>query len=231
MPLPTAATPLTMTACADNEGIVTPLSDPARSISLLINPSQLQHERKTCFSQQAPLGDTGSGLRFSHMRPGKLSFSAIFDGTGVVPRPAGSLMPLEVEDQLDAMATVIYDYDGLKHEPSIVQVLWGLLSFVGRLQSFNTEYTLFRPSGAPLRATASLSFMSYVSRQEAQLDADASSPDLSHTVEVREGDTLPLLCHRIYGDSRYYPQVARFNHLSQFRVLRPGLQLHFPPLG
>lgn len=230
MSAPTAATPLTMTACEDTNGMVTPVSDPSRSISLLINPSQLQHERKTCFSQLAPLGDTGSGQRFSRMPPGKLSFSAVFDGTGVVPRPAGSRMPQEVEDQLDAMAAVIYDYDGQKHEPSIVQILWGQLSFVGRLQSFNTEYTLFRPSGAPLRATASLSFMSYMSRKQAQLEADASSPDLSHVVEVREGDTLPLLCHRIYGDSRYYPQVARFNQLFRFRVLRPGMQLHFPPL-
>ena len=40
----------------------------------------------------------------------------------------------------------------------------------------------------------------------------------------------PLLCHRIYGDSRYYVDVARFNGLQAFRALAPGLTLHFPPL-
>jgi len=50
-------------------------------------------------------------------------------------------------------------------------------------------------------------------------------------VVVKDGDTLPLLCHRIYGDSGYYADVARFNGLSSFRRLKPGLALHFPPLG
>jgi len=49
-------------------------------------------------------------------------------------------------------------------------------------------------------------------------------------VQVRDGDTLPLLCERIYGDSRYYMAVARFNGLRQFRALTPGMALHFPPL-
>ena len=45
------------------------------------------------------------------------------------------------------------------------------------------------------------------------------------------GDTLPLLCDRIYSDPSYYPDVARFNNLSDFRRLQPGQRLHFPPLG
>jgi len=48
---------------------------------------------------------------------------------------------------------------------------------------------------------------------------------------VRDGDTLPLLCHRIYGDPGYYLDVARHNQLTDFRQLRPGAKLHFPPLA
>ena len=61
--------------------------------------------------------------------------------------------------------------------------------------------------------------------------ANRTSPDLSHRVQVCEGDTLPLLCHRIYGDASYYPEVARFNRLQGFRHLPAGLQLDFPPLA
>ena len=223
-------TPLKMTVCSDVDGVVSPMSDPAKSISLLINPSQLKVGRKTNFSKQSPLGDPGTGRKFSHMQPVTLSFSVVFDGTGVVPRPSGTRMPREVEDQLDALSGVIYSYVGNKHEPNIVQVLWGSLLFTGRLTSFSTDYTLFKPSGAPLRATSALAFDSYMSTKESRLTADTSSPDLSHAVLVRSGDTLPLLCHRIYGDSRYYPEVARFNGLRQFRALEPGSTLHFPPL-
>lgn len=231
MPVPSAElTPLKITACEDNDGVVTPQTGAGKSVSLLINPSQMHHERNTCFAKEKPMGDTGSGRPFSHMQPGKLSFSVIFDGSGVIPRPASSTIPAEVEDQLRALSRVIYEYKGVQHQPSIVQVLWGQLLFTGRLTTFSTDYTLFRPSGVPLRATAALSFDSYTSSKQARLEADASSPDLSHLVRVVDGDTLPLLCERIYGDSRYYMAVARFNGLRQFRSLTPGISLHFPPL-
>ena len=69
-----------------------------------------------------------------------------------------------------------------------------------------------------------------MSTKEQELAANRSSPDLSHLVEVRDGDTLPLLCDRIYGDAAYYVDVARFNGLDNFRQLTPGVRLHFPPL-
>ena len=89
---------------------------------------------------------------------------------------------------------------------------------------------MFKPSGDPLRATVTLDFVGTMSSTEAALMANRSSPDLSHMVEVRQGDTLPLLCQRIYGDPAYYLDVARFNRLVDFRNLKPGGKLHFPPL-
>jgi nucleoid-associated protein YgaU len=59
----------------------------------------------------------------------------------------------------------------------------------------------------------------------------ASSPDLTHLITVKAGDTLPLLCDRIYRDSGYYMEVARINGLSSFRNLQPGTTLKFPPLA
>ncbi|MWL89300.1 peptidoglycan-binding protein [Cupriavidus sp. SW-Y-13] len=226
-----ALTPLKIVACTEaDDGTISQQDGPGTSISLLINPSQMKHERRTCFVQRKPMGDTGSGRKFSHMQPGKLSFSPVFDGSGVVPRPKDSTMPVEVEDQLQSLSKVIYAYKGVVHEPSIVQIIWGKLLFQGRLTSFSVDYTLFRPSGSPLRATAALAFDSYTSNKQAELEAGTSSPDLSHLVLVRDGDTLPLLCEKIYGDGRYYTAVARYNGLRQFRSLTPGMELHFPPL-
>ena len=69
-----------------------------------------------------------------------------------------------------------------------------------------------------------------MTRVEAALRANRSSPDLSHMVQVRDGDTLPLLCHRIYNDCGRYLEVAKENKLANFRSLRPGTWLRFPPL-
>ena len=49
-------------------------------------------------------------------------------------------------------------------------------------------------------------------------------------LQVVDGDTLPLLCNKIYKDSSYYIQVAKFNGLNKFRNLKPGTKLKFPPL-
>ncbi|GLQ87813.1 CIS tube protein [Dyella flagellata] len=226
--LSAAKSQLKMTACS-NDGD-TPTADGA-SISLLINPSELSLTRKTDYGGCVPMGDTGSGGNFARMQPGDLNFSTVFDGTGVVPIPKNVSLPEEVEDQLDLLNSVVYKYNGQQHEPNVVQILWGTLLFYGRLTTFGIEYGLFRPNGMPLRAKATMAFQGFKSTQEAALEANQSSPDLSHAVVVRDGDTLPLLCHRIYGDSSYYVDVARFNGLHAFRALKPGLLLHFPPLS
>jgi nucleoid-associated protein YgaU len=48
---------------------------------------------------------------------------------------------------------------------------------------------------------------------------------------VKAGDTLPWLCYNIYGDSRYYLEIARVNKLINFRKLREGDELYFPPIA
>jgi len=94
----------------------------------------------------------------------------------------------------------------------------------------SVDYTLFKPSGEPLRAKVTVAFKEFMSQEEESLRADRKSADLTHVVEVRAGDTLPLLCERIYKDSGYYTQVARLNNINNFRDIKPGTRLFFPPL-
>jgi nucleoid-associated protein YgaU len=92
------------------------------------------------------------------------------------------------------------------------------------------EHILFTPGGASLRAWAELTFESFISNEEEAKEADKSSPDLSHRVIFKAGDTLPLLCYRIYRDASYYPKVARANGLTSFRRIKPGTPIWFPPI-
>ena len=61
-------------------------------------------------------------------------------------------------------------------------------------------------------------------------EANKKSPDLTHKVVTREGDTLPLICYDIYGDSSYYLEVAKYNNIANFRNLIPGTTLYVPPI-
>jgi nucleoid-associated protein YgaU len=197
----------------------------------MINPASYSHEREINYSKETHLGALGQKTEFSSMEAETVSFDEIvIDGTGVVRSSPDGAVP-DVKAQLKQLTAVVYKYQGNEHEPPWVKLLWGSLIFVGRLTSMSVSYTLFKPSGEALRAKVKLSFRGAMTPQEEALRANQSSPDLSHRVAVRAGDTLPLLCYRIYRDSSYYVEIARINQLTDFRRLTPGTQLIFPPLG
>ena len=88
-----------------------------------------------------------------------------------------------------------------------------------------------KSDGAPLRAKVDATFIGYQNGKEPAKEAKALSPDLSRVVEVREGDTLPPMCHKAHGSGCWYLDVAGIDGLSDFRNLAPGTTILFPPLG
>jgi nucleoid-associated protein YgaU len=92
------------------------------------------------------------------------------------------------------------------------------------------ENTLFNSQGKPIRAKVALSFKAFISSKEGALRANNSSSDLTHIVYIKAEDTLPQLCYKIYGDVSYYPKVARVNNITNFRNIKLGTRLYFPPV-
>lgn len=193
----------------------------------LINPSGYGHDYSIKYAKNQALGQAGNEAKFHASQPEKLSLKElILDGTGVIPGTTKT-----VKQQVESLRDAVYTYVGSKHEAPIVQVVWGSLIFYGRAEGLKFDYTLFKPNGEPLRAKISLTFVEYISAAEIVKEEGRNSPDLTHLVVVKAGDTLPLLCDRIYRDSGYYLEVARINGLSSVRQLQPGISLRFPPLA
>jgi len=220
---------LTITRCDVSSGKVIPSR---QKFKASINPADIKRNYSISYSgtgkgSSRAIGKAGQSPTFDNVDAEKLQLSIVLDGTGVVEATEGR----SVTEQLDELTDVVYDYVGKNHEPSVVEVSWGKMEpFYGRLTSLSIDYTLFRASGEPLRGKVQMSFTSYVTRKEEGLDAGRQSPDLTHKVRVEAGDTLPLLCKRIYDDPFQYLFVARKNGLSSFRNLAPGTVLSFPPL-
>jgi hypothetical protein len=193
----------------------------------LINPTGYGHDFGVRYTKKRALGAPDMEPKFVAMQSEKLQLKElVLDGTGAVP---GAQMA--VKDQVQNLRDTVYTYVGENHEPPIVEVVWGNLLFHGRCENLKFEYTMFMPNGEPLRAKVSMSLVEYKSQPEIAKEADQKSPDLTHLVTVVAGDTLPLLCARIYRDPAYYLEVARINGLTAFRQLQPGMSLLFPPLG
>lgn len=219
---------LTITACnVDDNGKVS--VDDSRVFKFTLNPDKFEHTYEIGYSDKGALGQSATNTKFSGTRPETLKIGTIIDTTGAVGEAGAA--DKDLITQLKDLMDIVYKYEGDKHEPNVVQVVWGNKIFLGRLQSISVNNTLFKASGESLRARLELVFKSFMSNEEESARANRSSPDMSHTVVVKAGDTPPLLCHRIYRDSSYYLEVAAHNDLTDFRDLEPGSKLHFPPLS
>jgi nucleoid-associated protein YgaU len=84
--------------------------------------------------------------------------------------------------------------------------------------------------GTPLRAEVTAVLLASVSAKKKALEERKNSSDLTHVRTVLAGDNLPLMCYRIYGDSKHYIKVAEHNELTNFRMLKPGDVISFPPI-
>lgn len=216
---------LTISPCSiDKSGKVT--VEESKKFEVMLNPASYKQSESITYNKKKTLGQFESDQNFSAVNPKKLDFSIFIDGTGVVTQSGKP----DVKTQIDQLNDIVYKYKGDKHEPNHLRLLWGSLIFFGRLESMTINYTLFAPGGPPLRAEVALSFSSFLTAKEEALLTNKKSPDMTHIVTFKAGDTVPHLCYRIYGDGAYYMQVARINNITNFRDIKPGTTLHFPPL-
>lgn len=195
----------------------------------LINPEKYALGYKTEYQSTEAVGDSAPTLQFVHSESSELEFEFLFDRSGVFPEYQNDNQD-GVEEDIRTFKKVVFQYNGDIHKPNYLKINWGTLDFNCVLLELNIEYKLFRPDGKPIRALAKTKFRSFIDEDLRVATENASSPDLTHVRTVKEGDTLPLMTHRIYGDSRYYLEVAKANKISNFRKLRVGQEIVFPPL-
>lgn len=224
-----APTKMTITAYSD-PGFTTKVVGPPNPFTVWINPSSYSYSRQISYNDRQAQGSPEPSPEFNRVADEDLSFELVFDATGAIPTPTGQSYTNGVADILDQFITLVATVNGTIHSPNYLIVGWATLLFQCVLSSLKIDYTLFKPDGTPLRAKVSVGFKSYASESAIAKGAAKGSPDLSHIITITAGDTLPALCHRVYGNSGYYAEVARINGLLSFRDLAPGATLLFPPL-
>lgn len=200
-------------------------SDKVGEYDVLVNPDKYNDKSELKYStNSSPLGVSAETVKFRGAGSKLFNMDFFFDSTGVLSEEP-------VDDQIDNLKELIYSYNGDIHEPNYVKILWGTQSlFEGRLKEWDILYSMMDLNGTPLRAEIKAVFIGSVSAKKKALEERKNSSDLTHIRTVKAGDTLPSMCFRIYGDSKYYIQVAAFNGLDNIRVIRAGDQVVFPPL-
>jgi hypothetical protein len=239
----------------DKDGNVIKENGSELSYDALVNPESYKVNHIVTYSPApSPPGSIAQDQQFVRMMPTTFQFDFLFDSTGVVPKPlegiAGALSGVPVAgaiagavagllsdekkydilEEIEKFKKIVYLYNGKSHSPRTVRLIWGALLFDGKLTSLNFNFKLFKPDGTPMRVVASTAFRGTMEDDLQKAVKKNNSPDLTHIRIVNQGDTLPLMTYRIYGNPAYYLEVARFNNLANFRNLKPGDKILFPPI-
>lgn len=199
-------------------------SDFVDDFEVLFNPTSYSRKYDIEYDQTPGTGSSGTEAKFGRIKPQEYSFDFLFDGTGA------SSAKIDVHDEIERFLEITGKLDGDIHRPRFLKISWGTLIAKCVLKSASINYSLFHPDGRPLRAKVTAAFTESIEETLRVAEDNKSSPDLTHTRFVQQGDNLPLMTYRIYGDAAYYENVARYNQLDTFRSIAPGQAIHFPPL-
>jgi hypothetical protein len=192
----------------------------------MFNPENIAISENIVYDSNAPTGQSGVDPHFLRVDPRTFTIELTLDGTGV--NTNGVKIPVTAQVILFRLATT--SIDGGIHRPNYLLLQYGLFICNCVLTSSTVTYTMFDMFGLPIRAKISASFTERTTNLGNILNM-LSSPDLTHSVQVKEGDLLPLLTNQVYKDQRYYLQVAKVNKLKNFRKLQAGSTLVFPPIS
>jgi len=192
----------------------------------MFNPENIAINENIIYDSNAPTGQAGVDPHFLKTDARTFTLELTLDGTGV--NTNGVKIPVTAQVLLFRLATT--SINGDSHRPNYLLLQYGLFICNCVLTSSTVTYTMFDMFGLPIRAKISASFTERTTSLGAILNM-LSSPDLTHSVQVKDGDLLPLLTNQIYKDQNYYLQVAKVNKLKNFRNLKAGSTLVFPPIS
>lgn len=195
----------------------------------LLNPENYRIKYEVSQNRQQAQGTSSAAPRFNKTLPEDLQLDFIFDRSGVI-KGYDDKSGEGIIGDIEKFKKIVLDYNGEKHKPNYLVISWGSLLFKGSLKDMEITYKLFKPDGTPIRANVRATFKGFVEDNLRVARENNNSPDLTHIRLVSEGDTLPLMTFRIYGDSKYYLEVAKANKLVNFRKLIPGQEIFFPPI-
>jgi nucleoid-associated protein YgaU len=160
--------------------------------------------------------------------------------TGTQPRSLDLEMFLDATDKadgdvsqsVDVLLSAVRPTDKSKSSgtpfPPIVVFSWGSAApFVGVVKQVSATFTLFRPSGQPVRATCKISMQEYEPNPPRQNPTSgALRATRSHAIQL--GDSLASIADREYGAPELWRAIALANELEDPFNLRVGRELLIP---
>lgn len=214
-------------------------SDGTDPITVRYAPPELSFSKAAQYADVAIPGLEQPLMQFVRGDAETLSLELFFDSTDAGTGAKARSVTAEVH-RLHQLVSI----HGKTHMPPLVEIAWGedfpglaigpndmpATTFKAVVLSCARRFTLFSPSGKPLRATVTLALKQYTTLAEQLTKINYQSADHTRIHIVQQGETLPLIAHDAYADASKWRVIAAHNDLADVRSLTPGDQLELPPL-
>jgi hypothetical protein len=217
-----------------DKDMLSPLS--ALILTPMYNPTSLTLGLQNQFDLEVDMGKGDSEQKFIARRARTLSnIELFFDGTGAAPTAnsgigINTVFGKNIYLQIQTFQKLAMGIEAKIHRPPFFLFVWGTFVFPGVITKMDINYNLFDSNGVPIRAKVTLTVEEHISASNLNRVLRLLSPDLSQSRIVKAGDTLPNLAKEIYDDETLFLELAKANGLKNYRKLKPGQTIIFPPV-
>lgn len=201
--------------------------------AVLFNPSDYTIERTNTYASLAVPGLEAPILQFVAGANRTLQMELLLDSREAVG-PGGGAPPIvpagsDIREQV-ARITDLMKIQGETHAPPPLLFTWGSLTFTCVLTQVSQKYVLFLPSGVPIRAQLACKFSEFRNAELEARDVKRETADYTKRHVFRQGDTLPALAAREYGEPGLWRVIALANAIDTPRTVEIGAELRLPRL-
>jgi hypothetical protein len=191
-------------------------------VSFMFNPNEYTISKQVSWNEQE-MGDSTERVELRSVKSQTLTLpELIFDTyeqmTDVTTKTQGLLDLLEPKEEQDQNKPV----------PRKVAFVWGTYRFEAYLTKVQQRFTLFLPTGTPVRARVTVELKEFREDMPGTNPTSGGGP-VERVWRVEAGDRLDTIADATYGDATKWRLIAAHNHIENPLQLRPGTELGIPP--
>jgi hypothetical protein len=204
------------------------------TIPVLFNPTEYTITKTNTWNFKQVQGQSLPPAEFGGGNPRELALTLMLDASLLDP----SQSIKGVTDKLFKMMEVAdgQPAGGSRSMPPFVTFRWGAVdTFKAVCTSLTVAFQLFKPNGDPLRADVKIQLKQ--AEQASTASSNSANQGTNPTTRaiagrgvhtVQDGDSLPSIAYRAYGDATTWRTIAEANGIDDPLSLRRGTALSLP---
>lgn len=194
------------------------------TVPVLFNPAEYDISRSVNYAKLDIPGTDSPIMQFINGGETSLKLTLHFDTQNDYIRKTSD----DVRSYIQPIMSALW-IDGKLHAPPEAAFSWGGCFFKGIITDAQQSFTMFLPSGIPVRARLELTFKSNENTDGARKKSPFESPNRTKARLAEKGAQLWRIAHAEYGHPKYWRVIADFNKIYNPRKLPEGRLLQLPP--